>query len=338
MPLLMTDRSVDADVRIVVHNQKRETSDFKWLIRRAGEELRTAYEQSGIVLDGDPVVTSGFGLDEKHVIHILWSGDRMQYDSLAEQYWKALQLAQDQGCSSVILDLPERPRARRMLNRVCEGFLSEADITIYLAGSPRRISRISDDLLSRLHSFLDEGFRHDFWPMGSLAEDEDKVLACPVSDPEDEDAFLERPVWDEKPRPRPMPAPSRLYGGGGFSELADYLRKNDAGFRDTLLKYIDRTGKKDSEIYKKANVDRRLFSKIMNISGYNPSKPTAIAFAIALELDLEETKDLIGRAGYTLSKASTFDRIIEFFILEGNYNIYEINEALFHFDQILLGC
>lgn len=125
---------------------------------------------------------------------------------------------------------------------------------------------------------------------------------------------------------------------GDFFDLQEFLKQNDAGFKDTLLKYIDRTGKKDSAIYKKANVDRRLFSKIMNVRDYNPSKPTAIAFAIALELNLEETKDLIGRAGYTLSQASTFDRIIEFFILENNYNIYEINEALFYFDQSLLGC
>lgn len=130
-----------------------------------------------------------------------------------------------------------------------------------------------------------------------------------------------------KPKPR-----------NSFRAIQEFLKKNDAGFKDTLLNYIDRTGKKDSEIYKKANIDRRLFSKIMNTQDYNPSKPTAIAFAIALELNLEETKDLIGRAGYTLSHASTFDRIIEFFILEGNYDIYEINEALFYFDQSLLGC
>ena len=135
-----------------------------------------------------------------------------------------------------------------------------------------------------------------------------------------------------------LPKETKAKSKGDFGVLREYLKKNDVGFKDTLLRYIDRTGKKDSVIYKKANVDRRLFSKIMNIEGYNPSKPTAIAFAIALELNMEETKDLIGRAGYTLSQASTFDRIIEFFIMEENYDIYEINEALFYFDQSLLGC
>ena len=119
--------------------------------------------------------------------------------------------------------------------------------------------------------------------------------------------------------------------------LDDMLGKLDAGFSETLLKFIDRTGKKDSEIYKKANVDRKLFSKIRNNPDYKPSKTTAIAFAIALELNLEETKDFISRAGFALSHSSKFDVIIEYFIKQKKYDIFEINEALFAFDQSLLG-
>ena len=130
-------------------------------------------------------------------------------------------------------------------------------------------------------------------------------------------------------------APMAVGAVGG--SLDDLLQDLDAGFSETLLKLIDRSGKKDSEIYKKANVDRKLFSKIRNNPAYKPSKATALAFAIALELDLEETKDLIARAGFALSHSSKFDVIIEYFIKQSNYDVFAINEALFAFDQSLLG-
>ena len=119
--------------------------------------------------------------------------------------------------------------------------------------------------------------------------------------------------------------------------LEELLKKTDAGFSETLLKLIDRTGKKDSEIYKKANIDRKLFSKIRSNPAYKPSKYTAVAFAIALELDLDETRDFIGRAGFALTHSSKFDIIVEYFILHGNYNVLELNEMLFAFDQPLIG-
>ncbi len=87
----------------------------------------------------------------------------------------------------------------------------------------------------------------------------------------------------------------------GSDDWGQLLKNLDAGFSETLLQLIDRTGKKDSEIYKKANVDRKLFSKIRNNMDYKPSKTTALAFAFALELDIDETKDFIGRAGFALS-------------------------------------
>lgn len=121
------------------------------------------------------------------------------------------------------------------------------------------------------------------------------------------------------------------------TDLETFLKQKDDTFAVTLVDLIERSGKKNSEIYKKANVDKKLFSKIINNVKYHPSKQTAIAFAIALELDLEATQDLIGRAGYTLTHSSRFDLIIEYFIRKKNYNIFEINEVLFEFDEVLLG-
>ena len=119
--------------------------------------------------------------------------------------------------------------------------------------------------------------------------------------------------------------------------LEDMLKQADTGFTETLLNLIDKTGKKDSEIYKKANISKQHFSKIRNNPNYKPTKPTAIALALALELSLEDTKDLIGRAGYALTNSSKFDLIIRYFIEQGNYNVVEINIALYEFDQALLG-
>lgn len=129
-----------------------------------------------------------------------------------------------------------------------------------------------------------------------------------------------------------MPCPTMA------ASLEDILKQADAGFTETLLKHIDRTGKKDSEIYKKANLSKQHFCKIRNNPNYKPTKPTAIALALALELNLEDTKDLIGRAGYALTNSSKFDLIIRYFIEQKHYDIVEINFALYEFDQPLLGC
>lgn len=119
--------------------------------------------------------------------------------------------------------------------------------------------------------------------------------------------------------------------------LENLVGNLDEPFTKTLLRLIEAKGKDDVEVYKKANLDRRLFSKIRSNKAYMPSKRTVIALAISLELSLEETNDLLKRAGFALSPSQVGDVIVEYFILHRKYNIYEINEVLFRYDQPLLG-
>lgn len=395
MPLIKTSMVclyMDADAYIVIHeNDRRSHFLLRRLFHQAGPQLREAYDNSGITLCGAPVITPGFQLKAKYVIHIMQTPEREKDASTLEQYRNALLLAQKYHCESVVFDMPLQYEEYKKANSGCREFAAETDMTIYQSRGAGGLTSLSLDALDRLRLFLDvddeKADREEFERSAALigppnegddyeedSFDDDRPLT--VEEREElrksiESLFGKEDSRMQKGEPEPKrsilqdirpqgigpqnselqdnaslpqrrrqesPAPRAEEPKEAFQTLRDFLKKNDAGFKDTLLKYIDRTGKKDSEIYKKANVDRRLFSKILNVQGYNPSKPTAIAFAIALELNLEETQDLIGRAGYTLSQASTFDRIIEFFILEENYDIYEINEALFYFDQNLLGC
>ena len=119
--------------------------------------------------------------------------------------------------------------------------------------------------------------------------------------------------------------------------LDDLVNELDETFSESLIRLIDQKGLKDPDVYKKANVDRKLFSKIKNNKDYQPKKSTAIAFCIALELNLDETLNLLSKAGFTLSHSSKADVIVEYFIEHENYNMFDINTALFTFGQPCIG-
>lgn len=300
--------------------------------RAAGPELLAECRTLGGCKTGDAKVTKAYRLPCKYVIHTVgpvWHGGKHgEREKLISCYRTSLALAKEHGCETVAFPLissgifgyPKDQALRVAVDTIGE-FLMENDMTVYIVIFDRAAYQISGKLFSDIAEYIDDHYvdehtdsrRERLYRLKRLEMEEN--LVC------------------EKSAAPCVPMAVGAVGGG----LDDLLNDLDAGFSETLLKLIDRTGKKDSEIYKKANVDRKLFSKIRNNPNYKPSKATAIAFAIALELDLEETKDFIARAGFALSRSNKFDVIIEYFIEQQNYDVFAINEALFAFDQSLLG-
>lgn len=304
--------------------------------RAAGPELLTECRTLGGCRTGDAKITKAYRLPCKYVIHTVgpvWNGGKFgEQEQLVSCYRTSLALAKAHKCETVAFPLissgifgyPKDQALRVAVDTIGE-FLMENDMTVYIVIFDRAAYQISGKLFADIAEYIDDHYVDEHTDSRSerlrrLNRLESKTMVCEDAAPD----FMAVPC-------APM---AMSVVGGSLDNMLDEL---DASFSETLLKLIDRTGKKDSEIYKKANVDRKLFSKIRNNPDYKPSKTTAIAFAIALELDLEETKDFISRAGFALSHSSKFDVIIEYFIKQKNYDVFAINEALFAFDQSLLG-
>lgn len=305
--------------------------------RAAGPELLTECRTLGGCKTGDAKITRAYRLPCKYVIHTVgpvWNGGQYgEKEKLVSCYRTSLALAKANKCETVAFPLissgiygyPKDQALRVAVDTIGE-FLMENDMTVYIVIFDPAAYQISGKLFADIAEYIDDHYvdehtdsrRERLRRLNRLESKASRVCEDATQD------FMAAPC-------APM---SMSIVGGSLDDMLDEL---DAGFSETLLKLIDRTGKKDSEIYKKANVDRKLFSKIRNNPDCKPSKTTAIAFSIALELDLEETKDFIARAGFALSRSSKFDVIIEYFIKQKNYDVFAINEVLFAFDQNLLG-
>ena len=294
----------------------------------AGPELLAARRKIGPIAVGNAAVTPAFDLPARYVIHAVgpaWQGgNHAEEDLLRGCYRGALQLAVEHGCRSVAFPLISsgnygfpKDRALQIAIEEFSAFLLEQELMIYLVVFDSAAFRLSEKLFRDVASYIDENYVTQY-----------EVCAAET---------LRRP---------PMPL-CRNRAEEAYScevmemakslTLEEMLKQEDAGFTETLLRLIDQTGRKDSEIYKKANLSKQHFSKIRNNPNYRPTKATALALAVALELDLEATRDLIGRAGYALTNSSKCDLIVRYFIEQRKYNLIEINLALYEFDQMLLG-
>ena len=310
--------------------------------KAAGKGLLLECMKLGGCKTGDAKITGAYKLPCKYVIHTVgpkWNGGNHGEKELLEScYKKSLRLALDNKCESVAFPLISsgvygypKDQALKVAIDMISGFLIEHDMLIYIVIFDRASFSIGEKLLADITSYIDDKYvdthfiyrrteRNTWGESTTLAETQ--VLGA-----EESDGCAEL-----------FPPVQASMAMSKAASLDDVLGQIDESFSEMLLRKIDEKGMTDAQCYKKANIDRKLFSKIRSDVNYKPSKTTVIAFAIALELPLDETRDLLMKAGFALSHSNKFDIIIEYFIVNQNYNVFEINEALFAFDQNLLGC
>ena len=286
--------------------------------KAAGEKLLEECKTLGGCNVGEAKLTSAYNLPCKYVIHTVgpvWKGGFFgEEQKLQSCYKNSLELAKQNQCESIAFPLISsgayrypKDKALKVATDTISNFLLENEMLVYIVVFDKKAFSISKKLFNDIQQYIDDSYADTY----SVSRNRFN-MACKMS----------APMYGES---KPL------------ITLEEKIKQIDESFSQMLLRKIDEKGLKDSECYKKANIDRKLFSKIKSNVNYKPSKTTAIAFAISLELNLEETKDMLMKAGYALSKSNKFDIIIEYFITNRNYNIFEINEALFAFDQSLLG-
>ena len=294
--------------------------------RAAGLELLAECRTLNGCKTGQAKLTKGYRLPAKFVIHTvgpIWrGGNHGERELLVSAYRSSLELALANGCETVAFPLissgvygyPKDQALKVAVDTIGE-FLLSHDMTVYLVIFDRAAYTIGGKLFADIAAYIDDRYAEAHT---DSRETQRRRMALDVMP-------SEMPQW--------MPAPCTM----GASGLDEALSKLDESFSQMLLRKIDEAGMTDAQCYKKANIDRKLFSKIRSDVHYKPYKPTAMAFAIALKLPLAEAREMLEKAGFAFSHASKFDIIVEYFIAHQNYNIFEINEALFAFDQSLLG-
>lgn len=296
--------------------------------RAAGPELLAECKALGGCETGSAKITKGYRLPCKYVIHAVgprWrDGNHREREKLVSCYRTSLALAKAHGCETVAFPLISsgiygypKDQALKVAIDTISDFLLGNDMTVYIVIFDRTAYQIGEKLFSDIAAYIDDNYVDEHTDSRSERLRRMQMLS-------------DEPVESSFSAPPPSMAAST-------KTLDDALAQIDESFSEMLLRKIDEKGMTDAQCYKKANIDRKLFSKIRSDRLYKPSKPTVLAFAIALELSLDETKDMLVKAGFALSHSNKFDIIIEYFIEHGNYNIFEINEALFAFDQSLLG-
>lgn len=289
------------------------------------QKLQAVCDKLAPIHTGEAVITPGFALPARFVVHTagpVYSRQPPEESKrlLASAYRSSLKLAYEHGCHSIAFPLissgiygyPRRD-ALEVATRTIRDFLETHDMDVKLVIFNRSDVQIPPGTLSAVDDWLQE----------HLPETQ---AVRSLSDTVAMDRLCESTLLQPS-------APTSTF----HPDFSAMFAKLDEPFDVYLMKLIDRRGMNDVQVYRRANLDRRLFSKIRSGKGYHPGKRTILALAVALKLTLEETEALLERAGYALSPANKFDVVMEYFLEHGPRDIDEINEVLFYYGLPLLG-
>ena len=348
MPLLIVrDNIINMDTDAIVNTANHKplvgSGLDKAVFEAAGWDELIAWRKSvGTIAVGSAAVSPAFRLSAKCIIHTvgpLWCGGMSgEKDALIKCYRTVLETAAAHKCRSVAVPLISTGNLRfpkelalSIARSVIADYLAEHDMTVYLVVFDSESYRISQDLFDQVSSYIDARYVKTV-----TRREYEHTLCMENCDTDRRWAFLPQNA-----------AGSICYGKVNADtkkavtskkcSIKDIMADMEDSFAEVLFRYIDSKGFTDPEVYKRANLDRKLFSKIRKNKDYQPSKNTALALAIALKLSLEETKEFIAKAGYALTHASKADIIVEYFITKKEYDIFKLNEVLFEFGEPLLG-
>jgi len=311
--------------------------------KAAGPKLDEYCGQIAPIEKGVAVITDGYNLPAKKIIHTcgpLWENGQSHEKELLENcYISCLLCAIDNGLETIAFPLISsgaygypKNLVLSLAVKIITDFLLDHELTVYLCVYDKKSYELSRKLISEVESFIDDKYVSDNDEKLDFVYNSFEAPKCrnikPLASVYNEGVTLnsdidikETEILGEMPK-----------------SLENLIVNMDKSFADMLFELIDKKGMTDVQCYKKANISRKTFSKIRCDKNYRPSKETVIAFSIALKLNLQETNAFLSTAGFTLSHSFKFDVIIEYFISKGNYDIFEINQTLFDFDQVCLGC
>ena len=314
--------------------------------RAAGEELYKYCQQIGGCEVGKAVITPAFNLPCRFVIHTAgpnWFKVENPEKILTSCYRESLKLAVENDCESVAFPLIGAgaygcPKADvlRVATKVISEFLFENEMLVYLVVYDKNAFDVSKKVFADVSAYIDDNYVAEHSEMRVFFNEE--YAEYTSSTPKN---FRKRRIeaeHDIAEKKMCVPMCNSMLGGGVPESLDDMIRNMDKGFADTLFYYIDKKGITDVDAYKRSNVDKKTFSKIKCNKNHKPSKVTVVSFAIGLKLDEEETNHLLRTAGFSLSNNNLFDVIIQYFVTTGKYeDIFDVNEVLYKYDQLMLG-